>query len=120
MKRVTEEPGLERWVIYRCVVGSRAFGLAEAGSDTDRRGIYLPPAARHWSLAGVPELIARKLAGPERAALPDADVELHRREYERLEGELEEAVRVTRLPDAPIARPGLNDLLVRLRLGAAP
>src|SRR5438067_10579055 len=42
-------------VIYRCVVGSRAYGLDEAGSDTDRRGIYLPPADRHWSLDGVPE-----------------------------------------------------------------
>ena len=60
MKWVTEEPlDLDRYVIYRCVVGSRAFGLAEAGSDTDRRGIFLPPAARHWSLAGVPEQIER-------------------------------------------------------------
>lgn len=43
------------WVIYRCVVGSRAQGLDQPGSDTDRRGIYLPPADLHWSLAGVPE-----------------------------------------------------------------
>jgi predicted nucleotidyltransferase len=42
-------------VIYRCVVGSRAYGLDQEGSDWDRRGIYLPPAERHWSLAGVPE-----------------------------------------------------------------
>jgi len=42
-------------VIYRCVVGSRAYGLDEEGSDTDRRGIYAPPAERHWSLHGVPE-----------------------------------------------------------------
>lgn len=42
-------------VIYRCVVGSRAFGLDDAGSDTDRRGIYLPPAELQWSLFGVPE-----------------------------------------------------------------
>jgi hypothetical protein len=45
----------ERYVIYRCVVGSRAYGLEEVGSDTDRRGIYLPPAELHWSLYGVPE-----------------------------------------------------------------
>src|ERR1700712_5404375 len=31
-------------VIYRCVVGSRAYGLDDAESDTDRRGVYLPPA----------------------------------------------------------------------------
>ncbi len=42
-------------VIYRCIVGSRAYGLASDASDTDRRGIYLPPADLHWSLYGVPE-----------------------------------------------------------------
>jgi uncharacterized protein len=46
---------LWQYVIYRCVVGSRAYGLEEPGSDTDRRGIYLPPASLHWSLYGVPE-----------------------------------------------------------------
>jgi hypothetical protein len=46
---------LRQYVIYRCVVGSRAYGLDDAGSDTDRRGIYLPPARLHWSLAGLPE-----------------------------------------------------------------
>lgn len=42
-------------VIYRCVIGSRAYGLDDAESDTDRRGVYLPPAELHWSLYGVPE-----------------------------------------------------------------
>lgn len=42
-------------VIYRCVVGSRAFGLDDENSDIDRRGIYLPPAVLHWSLYGIPE-----------------------------------------------------------------
>lgn len=42
-------------VIYRCVVGSQAYGLATDESDVDRRGIYLPPAELHWSLFGVPE-----------------------------------------------------------------
>ena len=42
-------------VIFRCVVGSRAYGLDGPDSDTDRRGIYLPPADLHWSLYGVPE-----------------------------------------------------------------
>ena len=32
------------FVIYRCVVGSKAFGLDDENSDTDWRGIYLPPA----------------------------------------------------------------------------
>lgn len=42
-------------VIYRCVIGSQAYGLAGEGSDIDRRGIYLPPANLHWSLYGVPD-----------------------------------------------------------------
>ena len=42
-------------MIYRCVVGSTAYGLSQEGSDTDRRGFYLPPAGLEWSLAGVPE-----------------------------------------------------------------
>lgn len=42
-------------VIFRCVIGSRAYGLDGEGSDIDRRGIYLPPADLHWSLYGVPE-----------------------------------------------------------------
>lgn len=42
-------------VIYRCIVGSRAYGLDDEASDTDRRGIYLPPAELHWSLYEVPE-----------------------------------------------------------------
>src|SRR5579883_1203437 len=44
-----------RHIIYRCVVGSRAYGLEQADSDTDRRGIFLPPADLQWSLHGVPE-----------------------------------------------------------------
>jgi uncharacterized protein len=46
---------LYQHVIYRCVTGSRAYGLDAEGSDTDVRGIYLSPAERHWSLYGVPE-----------------------------------------------------------------
>lgn len=49
------EYDLHEHVIYRCVVGSRAYGLDDERSDTDRRGVYLPPAALHWSLYGVPE-----------------------------------------------------------------
>jgi predicted nucleotidyltransferase len=47
-------------VIYRCVVGSHAYGLAGDKSDVDRRGIYLPTAEMHWSLFGVPEQIENK------------------------------------------------------------
>jgi len=46
---------LESFIIYRCVVGSRAYGLDHDDSDTDRRGIYLAPAELQWSLFGAPE-----------------------------------------------------------------
>jgi hypothetical protein len=34
--------------VYACVMGSRAFGLATEGSDTDRRGVFLAPTALFW------------------------------------------------------------------------
>ncbi len=49
------EHDLYQHVIYRCVIGSRAYGLEHDASDYDRRGIYLPPASLHWSMIGVPE-----------------------------------------------------------------
>jgi uncharacterized protein len=47
-------------VIYRVIIGSRAYGLDDEHSDTDRRGIYLPPANLHWAMYGVPEQIENK------------------------------------------------------------
>jgi hypothetical protein len=35
-------------MIYSCVMGSRAFGLATDGSDTDIRGVFLAPTALFW------------------------------------------------------------------------
>ena len=55
-----EEADLERFVIFRCVVGSTAYGLDHPGSDVDRRGFYLPPAELHWGLAGVPEQLENR------------------------------------------------------------
>jgi len=50
-------PAAELWeyIVFRCVVGSQAYGLSHEGSDVDRRGFYLPPADLHWSIFGVPE-----------------------------------------------------------------
>jgi predicted nucleotidyltransferase len=48
---------LRPWIIYRCQVGSRAFGLATESSDDDVRGIFLPPARLHWSLNALPEQV---------------------------------------------------------------
>ena len=46
---------LKPFVIYRCQVGSKAFGLSSESSDDDIRGIFLPPAEQHWSLYEVPQ-----------------------------------------------------------------
>lgn len=45
---------LEKLIIYRCIVGSRAYGLETDESDTDLRGIYLAPAELQWSIFGAP------------------------------------------------------------------
>lgn len=57
---ILTEFNLYDFVIYRCVVGSRAYGLESSESDTDRRGIYLPPAEMEWSLYGLPEQLESK------------------------------------------------------------
>jgi uncharacterized protein len=53
---------LHAHVVYRCVTGSRAYGLENDASDTDLRGVYLPPAELHWSLYGVPEQLENPAA----------------------------------------------------------
>jgi len=60
MAASSDAQNLLRFVIYRCVVGSHAYGLAEPESDRDVRGIFLPPAELHWSLRGVPEQLENK------------------------------------------------------------
>ena len=57
---VLAEHDLYEHVVYRCVLGSHAYGLAGAASDTDRRGVYLPPAELHWSLFGVPDQLENR------------------------------------------------------------
>lgn len=52
-----DEQVLRSGIILRVVVGSRAYGLERDASDTDVRGVYVPPADLHWSLFGVPEQI---------------------------------------------------------------
>jgi hypothetical protein len=55
-----ENEDLYKYIIYSCIVGSRAYGLDSPDSDIDRRGIYLPPAELQWSLGGVPEQLENK------------------------------------------------------------
>jgi predicted nucleotidyltransferase len=75
--------------------------------------VHLNEAAR---LSCVPELIARKTSGPEHGVLDQADLDFHRREYERLRAELQQAYEQTALPEAPRCSEAMHDLLVRIRL----
>ena len=71
-----------------------------------------------FKLPHIPDLVARKLGGPEQSVLADADMAFHQGEYERLRAELESAFQGSSLPEVPLpdARAALNELLVRLRL----
>ena len=69
-----------------------------------------------YKLPYVGELVARKLAGPEQGALPDADAAFHRGEYDRLVARLREEHERSSLPKVASAKEGLSDLLVRLRI----
>ncbi|HEY5453772.1 MAG TPA: nucleotidyltransferase domain-containing protein [Polyangia bacterium] len=67
-------------------------------------------------LPQIPDLVARKLAGPEKATLDDADVAFHEGEVGRLRRALEDAGASSTLAEEPTARDALHDLLVRIRL----
>lgn len=71
-----------------------------------------------FALPYIPDLIARKLAGPEQSVLEDADIAFYRKEYERLYNELEQVAQESTLPEAPSVqtRNALNELLVHLRM----
>jgi predicted nucleotidyltransferase len=72
----------------------------------------------HFRLPQIPDLVARKLAGPEKSTLDDADLAFHESEYQRLRIELQAAHEASKLPEAPSeeARRAVNDLLVRIRM----
>jgi hypothetical protein len=61
----TPGPDVSSFVVYRVLVGSRAFGLSTEASDEDRRGVFLPPANWHWSLSKPPEQVELFAPGVE-------------------------------------------------------
>ena len=73
---------------------------------------------QEFRLPYIAELVARKLAGPEKSKLDEADTAFHESEYQRLRAELQAAHDASTLPELPSdeTRRALNDLLVRLRL----
>jgi predicted nucleotidyltransferase len=70
-----------------------------------------------FRLPQIPELIERKIAGPEKGRLEKTNMDFHQREYERLRRALEQALDESSLPETPKGAAALNDLLVRIRLG---
>ena len=71
-----------------------------------------------FRLPYIPELVARKLGGPEQSTLNDTDISFHEAEYQRLRGVLQSAHDASRLIEQPgeTTRSAMNDLLVRVRL----
>ncbi|HWI58231.1 MAG TPA: nucleotidyltransferase domain-containing protein [Bacillota bacterium] len=69
-------------------------------------------------LGFIPDLVARKVAGPERSTLDDADVAFHEEQYQNLRAELQSAYEASTLPELPNeeTRQALNDLLTRVRM----
>jgi predicted nucleotidyltransferase len=72
---------------------------------------------QEFRLPYLTDLVARKLAGPEKSKLEDADLAFHESEYQRLRVELQAAHDASPLPElsSDETRRVLNDLLVRLR-----
>jgi uncharacterized protein len=68
----------------------------------------------------IPELVERKVGGPEKGRLDQLDLAFHEREYQRLRGDLEQEFLQSPLPEIAKGAKALNDLLVRLRLQARP
>jgi len=71
-----------------------------------------------FRLPYIKDLVARKLAGPEKSTLDNADMAFHEAEYQHLRGELQAAHDQSQLPESPSndTRLALDDLLVRIRL----
>lgn len=69
-----------------------------------------------FQLPYIPDLIERKITGTEKGKLEQSDLAFHKREYERLLGELEQASASSKLPEQARGAEALNDLLVRIRL----
>jgi predicted nucleotidyltransferase len=75
-----------------------------------------------FCLPYIGDLVARKLAGPEKSKLEGADIAFHESEYQRLRGELQAAHEASSLPESPSdeTRAALNDLLLRMRITPRP
>jgi predicted nucleotidyltransferase len=102
-------------LLYAYRVLLTGLRLARTG-EMEANLVKLDEEAR---LPQLPELIARKLAGPEKGVLEGADVAFHQTELARLTASLVEARDASKLRETvePETRQAISDLLVRVRLG---
>ena len=83
--------------------------------ETGQVEANLPRLNEVFRLPFIAELIACKVQ--ERAVLAEVDLTGHEAAIPHLRTRLEAAFRESRLPEAPLNRPALDDFLVRVRLG---
>ena len=83
---------------------------------TGRVEVNLEALNEEFRLPYIPELVERKIHGPEKGTLSSGEAAFHKGEYARLTAQLEAEAHHSRLPDEPGCRDALNDLLVRIRL----
>lgn len=107
-----EEPPRVKPLLYAYRVLLTGIHLMQTGS-IEANLLALNESAK---LKTIDELVARKLAGPEKGQLETPQVAYHEREYHRLVAQLERAMETSSLPEQARGMAALNDLLVRLRL----
>ncbi len=110
-----ESPPRVKPLLYVYRVLLTGIHLMRTG-EVEANLVTLNAAAR---LPYLPELIERKLSGPEKGTLSAADLNFHAVEYQRLVSELTRAFEESKLPETSTAKPALHDLLVRLRRATA-
>jgi predicted nucleotidyltransferase len=107
-----EEPPMVKPLLY-------VYRVLLTGIHLVRTGVVeanLPRLNETAKLPYLNELIARKLGGPEKGRLDQADLDFHEREFAKLVQELELAQQASQLPEQHTGSAALNDLLVRLRM----
>ncbi|MDZ7960386.1 MAG: nucleotidyltransferase domain-containing protein [Aulosira sp. DedQUE10] len=69
-----------------------------------------------FNLPYIPDLISQKLAGEEHSYLSEVDIAFHEKEYQQLRDRLQDSYAKSQLPELPMAKAALHDLLLRLRM----
>ena len=110
---VKESPCRVKPLLYVYRVLLTGIHLMRTG-EIEANIVRLNESAR---LPQILDLVARKLAGPEKATLDDADVAFHEGQVAHLRQTLEDAGTASSLTEEPTAREALHDLLLRIRLG---